>query len=286
MNMQTTFLSSSEIRQFMGDGFIHLREAIPADLAETCAQAMLRLMEIDEHDPATWHRVLQPGYGNRAANLPHDSPRATRYCYETCAPRLHAAMCDLMGGPERLLDRGFRDNGVFTLADPEVLKRPDADSRWRPPSRDGRGWHVDGGAWFTHYLDSPEVGLLVIILFRDATQKGGATYFAPQSPKLVSRFYAEHPTGENFDRAAIMAGCDDLRCAEGKAGDAFILHPFMMHTASLSVSPRPRLMENDNVSFQGGPMRFDWDDPAEASVVERSILGHLGTDYLQFERRC
>jgi len=250
---------------------------------------MLRLMEISEHDPATWHRVLQPGYGNRAAgplhgSLPHGSLPETRYRYDEHAPRLYAALCDLMGGPGRVLDRGFRDNGVFTLAKPEVLKEPNPEALWQPPLPPRGGWHVDGGAWFTHYLDSPEVGLLVIILFRDATQKGGATYFAPQSPKLVSQFYAAHPTGENFDGAALMAQCDDFRCAEGQAGDAFILHPFMMHTSSMSVSPRPRLMENENASFQDGRMNFHWDDLNEASVVERSILNHLGLDSLRFVR--
>jgi hypothetical protein len=198
-------------------------------------------------------------------------------------------MCDLLGGAERIIpDKTFRSNGVYSLADPAVLAAGDAESRWLAPlPSEGRGgWHVDGQAsWFTHYLDSPEVALLVLILYRDSTKLGGATWYAPQSPALVSRYYAEHPEGGGPVPREIMKSCTDLRVAEGRAGDAFLLHPSMMHTGSPNVTPRPRLMENDNISIRE-PLRFDRENAAEFSVVERSILGHLGVERLKFARKC
>jgi hypothetical protein len=42
-------------------------------------------------------------------------------------------------------------------------------------------------------------------------------------------------------------------------------------------------MENDNVSL-AAPMRFNRPDPADHSILERSILHHLGLDRLDFVR--
>ena len=125
--------------------------------------------------------------------------------------------------------------------------------------------------------------MLVLILFRDATRLGGATWYAPQSVGLMSRYYASHPQGGGPDPALIMTQCTDFRFAEGKAGDAFLLHPFMMHTSVTNVLPFPRLMENDNVSLRE-PMVFDRLDPREFSAVERSVLFHLGVERFHFVR--
>jgi hypothetical protein len=43
-------------------------------------------------------------------------------------------------------------------------------------------------------------------------------------------------------------------------------------------------MENDNISVRE-PLRFDRENAAEFSVVERSILGYLGVPRLVFKRQ-
>lgn len=278
-------LTAAQIDAFMTHGAVHLPGALTPEFAEHCAREMLGYLVVDEHDPSTWHaRRAKPG--NRGE--PPPGQEENRYRYDTHAPRLWQAMCDLLGGADRIIpDKTFRSNGVYNLADPAVLAGADPSSHWKAPlPSEGRGgWHVDGSeAWFRHYLDSPQVALLVLILFRDATKLGGSTWYAPESPALVSRYYAEHPEGGGPRPFDIVSRCKDFRVAEGRAGDAFLLHPFMMHSAAPNVLAAPRLMENDNVSLRE-PMRFDRDDTAELSVLERSILKHLGVERYHFTRR-
>lgn len=45
-------------------------------------------------------------------------------------------------------------------------------------------------ARFTHFLDSGEQGLTVIVLFNDIVPRGGGTYIAPDGIKNVVRWYA------------------------------------------------------------------------------------------------
>jgi hypothetical protein len=41
-------------------------------------------------------------------------------------------------------------------------------------------WHKDGD-FFRHFLDSPEQGLLTIVLWSDIEERGGGTFIAPDS---------------------------------------------------------------------------------------------------------
>jgi len=284
MSLTPTTLSQTQIDQFISHGAVYIPGAISADFAEHCAREMLGYMGIDEFDPSTWHaRRAKPV--NRG-EPPPEQPE-NRYRYDIHAPRLWGAMCDLLGSDRLRPEKTFRSNGVYTLADPAVLADPNPANRWLAPlPAEGRGgWHIDGSPeWFRHYLDSPQVALLVLIFFRDATRLGGATWYAPQSVAWVARHYVNHPEGGGPSPQDIMARCTDLRVAEGRVGDAFLLHPFMMHSASPSVLPQPRLMENDNISLIE-PLNFDRPDPAQFSVLERSILGALGVDRLQFTRK-
>lgn len=282
-------LSLDEIKQFKESGFVHIKGVISKELAESCAQTMIRFMGITDGDPESWRDLYFNAKRNRALDSQQwDDPRQTRYNYKEYAPKLYYAMCDLMGGPERLKSDGFRDNGVYTLSNPDIFKgNEDPESLWQPPVPRGAPgiWHVDGGPWFTHYLDSSEVGLLVLILYRDTHKKGGATYFAPESPKIVSNYYNDTRNGTQPNSTWVIEQCSDFRAAVGKAGDAFILHPFMMHSGNMNVFPTPRLMENDNVSFHGEAMKFDWDNYDDASIVEQSILDHIGVTSLDFQRK-
>ena len=45
-----------------------------------------------------------------------------------------------------------------------------ADQPWQPPSPEVSGWHKDGD-FFRHFLDSPEQGLLTIVVWSDIYPK-------------------------------------------------------------------------------------------------------------------
>jgi ectoine hydroxylase-related dioxygenase (phytanoyl-CoA dioxygenase family) len=153
-------------------------------------------------------------------------------------------------------------------------------------ANDVEGWHKDGD-WFRHFLDSPEQGLLGIVLWRDVEDGQGPTCVAVDSIGPVADLLASHPEGldpaELKDPIArIVRGCSDIRPITGSQGTIIFAHPFLIHAASVNTSATPRVISNTSVMLRD-PMRFDRDEGTTA--VERSILHHLGVDRLQFEPR-
>ncbi len=65
---------------------------------------------------------------------------------------------------------------------------------WQPPSAQVKGWYKDGD-WFVHFLDSPEQGLLTIVVWSDIRPTGAGRSSPATSVPVVARFLAEHPEG-------------------------------------------------------------------------------------------
>ena len=86
----------------------------------------------------------------------------------------------------------FRD-----IPDNLIVNFPAPGATPLPPSeraRDPEGWHKDGD-WFRHFLDSPEQGLLGIVLWRDVTEDMGPTCIACDSIGPVAELLAGRPDG-------------------------------------------------------------------------------------------
>ncbi len=149
--------------------------------------------------------------------------------------------------PKRVVRRGGADRPRATWGNGFIANYGfGRDREWQASSADVPGWHVDGDS-FLHFLDSPEQGLLIVAIFSDIHPKGGGTYIACDSVPLVARYLAEHPEGvepNGFPCKDIIRRCRDFREATGKAGDVFLLHPFMLHTSSYNHRPEARLMIN------------------------------------------
>ena len=79
------------------------------------------------------------------------------------------------------------------------------------------------------------------------------------SPKHVAQKLLEHPHGiepKTFDFPTIIQKCHDFRELVGKAGDLYIIHPYMLHASSANHSGRPRVMSNPPVILKE-PLRLD-----------------------------
>jgi hypothetical protein len=136
-----------------------------------------------------------------------------------------------------------------------------------------------------HFLDSPEQGLLVVVLFSDIHPRGGGTFIACDSVAPVARYLAAHPEGVNpfgFPGKEWIKECHDFRETTGRAGDVFLLHPFLVHTSSYNHRPEARLMINPPVHLRE-PMRFDRRaDGSAYSPVELAVLRALGVEHYDF----
>lgn len=189
------------------------------------------------------------------------------------APRALAAATQLLGGADRVqLPWSWSDAFIANLG---VGK----DRPWTPPSADVGGWHKDGD-FFRHFLDSPEQGLLTIVLWTDMHHRGGGTFIATDSVGVMARLLAEHPEGlrpDEMDPATLIGQCHEFVELTGRAGDVVLLHPFMLHATSQNVIGHGRLITNPPVALRE-PMRFDRTGDDHQSAVERAVLNGLGVD--------
>lgn len=258
-------MTDEEVEHFIEYGYVVIRGAFTREQAEGWLKDVFPRLGYDENDPTTWTqaRIHMPS---------HNRVNVAEF-----APRVWEAIKVLLGGEDRIQKPAWGDGFIVNLGTPE-----DADT-WQPASAEVHGWHKDGD-FFRHFLDSPEQGLLTIVLWSDVQHKGGPTYIAADSVPVVARFLAEHPEGVRpgeFGFQNLIQQCRDFREATGNIGDVFLLHPYMLHTVSKNALRIPRLITNPPVHLKE-PMRFDREDPKDFSPVERAILRGLGVERLDY----
>jgi len=250
--------------------------------ARRCRDRVWQRLGYDPEDTATW-----------------DPPRVHLPCkdhfaIEEVAPTAAAAMGQLLGGWQRCKPVTWCDAIIANLG-------VGADRPPVPPGPELGGWHKDGD-FFVHFLDSPEQALLTIILWSDVVPGGGATAIAADSVPRVARELAAHPEGlwpqkespeYRAARAAgerctlhdwkpVVAECRDFREATGRAGDIYLMHPFMLHATGQNRLRRPRFITNPPVHYRE-PMAFA--NPAR-SVVEQVVVDACGDAAVDFTIRA
>ncbi|GAB4453766.1 MAG: hypothetical protein OHK0029_07190 [Armatimonadaceae bacterium] len=265
MSRTYAHLTEEQVESFLTRGFVHVQGAIaPSLVQEWTAQAFTRLGYAPD-DPATWveSRIHMPTHQTREV--------------KEFSPAAWGAICDLCGGENRVRQPCKWGDGFIIN-----LGAPDHAETWEPPTPQVGGWHKDGD-FFRHFLDSPEQGLLTIILWSDVLPQGGATFVACDSVPVVARYLLEHPEGSlpgEFNFRGMVEECSDFIEATGKAGDVYLLHPYILHASSKNALRLPRLITNPAVALNE-PMNFDRPD-GDYSLVEQAILNGLGVDRLPF----
>ncbi|KAI1338043.1 hypothetical protein F5Y15DRAFT_417477 [Xylariaceae sp. FL0016] len=264
---------------FLANGYVKLNSCFTREQAQQVTEGVWTRLGMSPTDKSTWtkHRVNMPWHRTFDA--------------ATFAPKAWAAICALCGGEDRVApaSRDWRDSCIVNLGTAEGEGRP-------VPPKALREWHVDGD-FFVHYLDSPEQALLVIPLFTDVEPQGGGTLICPEAVPKVARWLYEHPDGvsprmvprgrPDFDErnlqwyTDLVNGCSDDGFVEacGKVGDVYLLHPFMVHSATSNALRRIRIITNPPVSLKQ-PHVFDRED-GDYSLVEQKTMQAIGEDKLK-----
>ena len=265
MTDTTPVLSDAQVEHFLDKGYVVLERCFEPEQAEPVVERAWQRLGVDRDDPSTWDRPR--------VHLPsQQSVDAAEF-----APRAFAAACQLLGGVERIETPWSWSDGI--IANLGV----GADRPFEPPSAKVGGWHKDGD-FFRHFLDSPEQGLLTIVLWTDVLSRGGGTFVATDSVGVVARYLAERPEGvlpEQLQETGLIHHCRDFEELTGEQGDVVLMHPFVLHATSQNVLRAQRLITNPPISLRE-PMDFDRPDPADSSPVERAVLRGLGVDRLDF----
>ncbi len=265
MSRKYEVLTDAQIEHFLDKGHVILRNCFSRDLAQEWVAFAYKRLGCAPDAPATW------------AEARMHLPSMNRVPIREVAPKAWGAICDLLGGEDRLAnpDPQWGDGFIINFSH-------GADRPWEPPSAKVGGWHKDGD-FFRHFLDSPEQGLLTIVVWSDIYPQSGGTFVACDSVKQVAQRLLEHPEGllpNGF--GGLIEKCEDFVELTGNAGDVVLLHPFILHAASQNPSGRPRFITNPPVSLKE-PMNFNRENPDELSPVEWGVLRGLGYDRLDFK---
>jgi len=229
--------------------------------------------------------------------MPHHKSEPVK----TFAPKAWDAMCDLLGGEDRIEPSTafWNDAFIVNLGTPETCG---SDKVNEPTKLDN--WHVDGD-FFVHFLDSPEQALLVIPIFSDIQPRGGGTMVAPDSIPVMARFLYSHPEGllptpmsftpnvppfthvsdvptqaegrtiPGYCHLDHITECQKFAEMTGEIGDVILLHPLMMHSRAPNLTRALRVITNPPVALKE-PFQFSTAMGHAPSLVERKTIAALG----------
>jgi hypothetical protein len=266
--MPHRILTESDLEHFLERGFVKISDCFSRELALDWTTRAFERLYCSFEQPSSWPSgCMRP-------------PESQSVSIDSIAPKAWQAACELLGGAERVaLPCNWRDGLIINFGrQPELA--------WSPPSPElhpWHNWHKDGD-FFRHFLDSPEQGLLVIALFSDIGERGGATYLACDSVGHIARFLAQHPEGvlpRGTPAFEIVDRCQDFVAATGSVGDVYLLHPFMLHSQSVNASDRPRFLINPPIKLRE-PMCFSRPSTERHSAVERAVQRALGVERYEF----
>jgi hypothetical protein len=268
MSKSYEVLTEEQVEHFLTRGHVVLHDCFSRATAKAWTDEAFVRLGYDPNDPSTWQQTYIHMPSHKRADV------------KEFAPKVWGAVCDLLGGEDRVAK-------PYTFSDAFIVNLgKDADRPWEPPSPRAKGWHKDGD-FFRHFLDSPEQGLLTIVVWTDIQPRGGGTFIACDSVPVVARFLAEHPEGVlpgrggGFDFQALIAQCRDFVEVVEPAGTVVLIHPYVLHAASQNHLGIPRIITNPPVQLRA-PMNFNRPDPADFSPVELAVLRGLGVERLDF----
>lgn len=267
-------LTNEDVERFIEDGYLIVRNCFDPKAYWHWVEESLAKADMKIDDESTWpdeevghFQTPNAGYEAECKDM---------------APKLWDAICDLVGGEERIL-QPLKLRSAFTC---NFNYR--ASQEWVPPGTQAKRWHKDG-ATYRQFLDSPEFTLLPLMYWTDAEHQGGATFCSPGSVKYVVTQLNKHREGLNKIGAAEDATTyrngfeewgrfEELVC---NAGDAVIMHAFLMHTISYNIKKSPRVMGRCTPRLLG-PLNFNRLD-GDYAPIEQIVLRKLGVDHLDYE---
>jgi hypothetical protein len=252
--------SGIDVDTFVRDGFTVLRGAFDPDTAAACRSEIWDVLAgqgVHRDDPGTWTRP------SVRINTPDGEP----FRRAASAPALGDAYDTLIGAGR-------------------WVRRPDVGGTVpvRFPSEeypDGIGWHIEGTWWggseYWSNVTSTGRGLLALFLFSDVGPDDAPTRLVLGSHHYAAAALATAgpegmPGGAVVDLLQPSTLCRTVAEATGAAGDVYLCHPFIVHTATWPHrGTGPRMMAQPGVEVPEG-FALDGSDP---SPVARAIVHGL-----------
>jgi len=248
------------VESFIRDGYVVVRGAVDRQTTAACREAIWAGLErraVLQADRVSWPVLAElDDLDDEAFTAAGSSPAL-------------AAACDQLIGVGRWTRPVDPGRAV-------VVRFPSADDE-----RANAGYHVEGSyagpageRWWVN-VRSRARGLLALFLFSDVGPDDAPTRLICGSHRYVPEFLARHgAAGTNADadfwRPSVL--CRPVADVTGRAGDVFLCHPFIVHTATWPHrGAGPRMIAQPAVHVRDGFV-LDGSDP---SPVARAIVAGL-----------
>jgi hypothetical protein len=232
-------LSQAEIDSFVADGFVAVRDAVPAGVLRACQAEIWSALGdrgVLRDDPSTWREPV----------VRIICPDSEAFAAAGTQPVLWEAFDQLIGE-----GRWWRRPGVGGTIPVRFPSHADPGDA---------GWHIEasfdkgGGEWWVNYRSRAR-GLLALYLFSDVDAVSAPTRVRPGSHRDAARVLA--PAGDEgmpfpqaATRAAEASAARPTALATGRAGDVFLCHPFLVHAASWPhTGDHPRMIAQPGVAL-------------------------------------
>jgi hypothetical protein len=253
---------SATVEDFMRDGFVAIRSAVPDDLVARCQSEITSEFArrgVDVSDSLTWSRPV----------VRFNCPESPSFAAAGTQPILWTLYDALLGPGTWSRRPGV--GGTIAVRFPSLADPGDA------------GWHVDGS------YEGPDYGLRLNV----ASKARGLLCLFLLSDVSVDDAPTELKVGSHLDVPPLLAPCGDegvhfvalakrlapktfdrpSAFATGRAGDVFVCHPFLVHRATWPHrGAAPRIVAQPGVALHE-PFSLTGHDPFP---VERAILQSLG----------
>lgn len=269
-------LTEDEVQHFISKGYVIVKNCISPDILKEKIDAAWKRLDEDRDDPTTWKK-------QRVILSVTSSVRIS-----DAYPKAWGAICDLVGGRERIEreeQRSWPDGYmvVFKVAGSKSWSSP-IDY---PDDTENFGhWHKDHpGNGVKHYLDSREMGLSTYVFWSDIKPRGGGIFVAMDSIGNIARFLKDAPDGVEHEKLLVehhLGSTEKMIELTGEAGDVALVHPFMIHSDSQNGRPDPRFLIATMIPLIAN-MNFDR-AAGDYSPVEAAVLNRLGLKRLTFKR--
>lgn len=256
-----------DVDAFVRDGYVAVRRAVDPETVGACRESVWAAMErrgVHRDSHGSWPSLVE-GLDDAAVG------EALLRAY--LAPALTAAYDELIGP-----GRWRRSVSPDDLSPSVVVRFPAED-------RANAGYHIEGSYrgpdgrdnWVN--VRSKARGLLALILLTDVGRHDAPTRLVCGSHLAVPEFLApfgEAGTGSDPDVDAKLwrpsTLCMNVAHATGRAGDVFLCHPFIVHTATWPHrGGGPRIMAQPMIGASDGFAL----DGSDLSPVARAIVKGL-----------
>lgn len=242
-----------DIERFINDGFVKIEGAFDRALGLKCQEQLWQTIGLDPHEPHSWTESL----------IRLTTMTTAEFTASANTDALTTAF-DALVGPG-----GWRPRvGMGTFP----LRFPSSE-----PAREA-GWHVEASFYDA---DGPRLSmrsrgraLLMLFLYSDVGPDDAPTEIRVGSHHAVPAVLAGYgPEGAPWMRACervvpATAGCRVVK-ATGSIGDAYLCHPFVVHTGTAHHGTVPRFMAQPPLDPTGEiDLESDQPSPVAAAVLQ------------------